>query len=140
MKTRSAQLVLVGLLAGCGGDPILGSTWTASAPEGRSNSLEVDDGLRGKATVFAYVSIDEGPALIAFHFDVAARILRTGDYRFELKADQLCTPSGSYCISDDVDVFDFEMDCTLNRDRESLDCQGDGGWDSYEFDWQRSLE
>ncbi len=60
----------------------------------------------------------------------------TGDNRLEL--DMTCTHSTLYEWSCSED--DFTMECRINDDEDELDCEGNGLWDGYEFEWERDGE
>jgi hypothetical protein len=128
MKTTTASVLLaIAALAGCtsvedGPDPIV-SSWESAEPVGGFyNSLEIEDDLSGDATIYFYAS--DG-YLYYLEFDVEAEIDEAGRYTLELECNGDC---GDY---------DFEMECDMSSLGDEMDCDGDGIWSQYAFEWKQ---
>lgn len=126
-STRTITLATAGvLLAGLAGcapppeplDPLMGAWTSTMRIADEYNELELDESLEGDATLHFYF---DGAAYYG-DFDVTGERLAQGSY--ELAFD--C----SGCSD-----FDFDASCDLYGDR--LDCEGDGLWEDYEFEWER---
>jgi len=103
-----------------GPDPLIGSWESRDSVAGERNELQIDPDLRGDATIWFFFEGD----LYYADFDVSARVLEEGS-RYELEMQ-----------CEGCSDFDFDMDCDLVYD-DRLECDGDGPWADYVFEWER---
>lgn len=99
-------------------NPIIGSWVSADRVAGEYNELEIDSDLEGEATIHFYFA-DE--AYFA-DFDVVAEPQGGGEYELEFECQGGCGE------------LDFDAECELRNDE--LECEGDNGWEDYEFKWE----
>ena len=127
MKTAGTLVTVIAatLLAACGGgggegmEPIV-AAWEMPVGDYR-NTLEIDEDLGGRATVY-FVASDG--YLYYLDFRVDAEPLSGDRYALDLE-----------CIGDCAS-YDIEMDCELYDEGDKMQCNAYGGWSSYQFDWE----
>ena len=110
------------LVSGCEDDPdpIIGR-WESTDPIGNSeNTLEIDSDMRGESRIYFY----QGDGYYYADFDVDVRVIEKGArYELDLSCEGNCGE------------LDFEMECDLITD-DRLECEGDGTWSTYDFEWE----
>ena len=102
-------------------DPIAGDWRSSESIGGNRNTLEIDDDLAGTAKVFFAI---EGDLFFA-NFDVVVSPERDGEYTVDMECDGACGE------------LDFEMECEITSSGSRLECEGDGLWGGYPFEWKR---
>lgn len=149
-----ASAALLALAAGCGAalegaldpmlgveDPVVGEWRSRDKVGGERNSLELfedESELLGGMTVYAYMDVDGYTLLAEFEFEVEAKQLREEDYRFDIACQKLCFPQLDIeCFTGDLSKFDDELACELDGKNDEMECDGDDGWSSYAFKWER---
>lgn len=101
-------------------DPMIGAWQSRDSVAGQRNALEVRPDLRGEATIWFYYAEE----LYYADFDVRVSVIEKGA-RYELEME-----------CDGCADFDFDMECDMVYD-DRLECDGDGPWESYAFEWER---
>jgi hypothetical protein len=110
-------------LAGCPADdaePIVGEWEGSNSVSGQRNTLEIFDDLEGDARVWFYFQDRFGYA--DFKVRVDPRRERVYDLRFDCRGD---------CA-----IFDIEMECEVGRNGDRMECEADGLWSNYQFEWR----
>lgn len=102
-------------------DPIFGDWEAASDVGGETSELEIGENYEGEGTIFFYMD----STLYYADFDFSVEAKGGGEYEFDMECDGDCSD------------LDFTMDCEINEAGDELDCEGDGGWESYEFEWEK---
>jgi hypothetical protein len=127
--TSTKSLILFGLAAALlstacfvGGEDVpLAGSWESHEPiGGYRNTLDIDEDLRGAATVYFYLGNDD-PTLYYADYIVAATTLGTSDnYLVSM-----------VCLGTECSDLDFTMTCGV-IDGEYLDCIGSDSFADYD--------
>lgn len=117
-------------------DPIVDNWISTDDIDGMDSELSFDSDGRGEALIYAFLTVetDEGtlPLLIEFEYELEWENSRNKEYDIELENTGLCIVALDECFDGDSE-YDFEMECELNSRHDELECEGDNGWEGYEF-------
>jgi hypothetical protein len=106
-------------LAGCA-SPAIGDWRSSDTVANEHNEMKLEDDLSGEATVYFY--LDDEPYFADY------------DVTWEDEGDTIAVDLE---CKGDCASFDFKMDCELNDDEDEMECDGDGAFRDYVFEWKR---
>jgi hypothetical protein len=131
--TKMFWPALVALVLGGCSSPAIGD-WTYSLG-GENAALELAEGYSGEATIYWFSNpgpVNQCAACepVRAEFDVEWE--ETDD---QIVVDLQCKagPNGNDCVP----TLDFEMERSLDDAEEELECDGDGIWAEFAFEWKR---
>lgn len=139
--TTIKKIVTVGIaavaLAGCAGEPVLGE-WESTERVGeKRHTLDLSEEGEGTAAIRFYIDVEGYSVLTIAEMDLRWEDRDDGRYRIDLECDEVRFPEFGESTSDCSEV-DFEMECELfGDDEDSLECDGDGLFESFDFEWRR---
>lgn len=135
LRTSLLPVAACLLLATACSNPVEGK-WRSDKelPNQQRNSMTVEGDLTGKATIYATPAYDLN-LWSKFKFEFEGEEKDDG-YRWDFDME---------CTSEQCNGDDFEMECKVfsgddNGGLDKLNCNGDGRWESYPFDWERVEE
>lgn len=120
-------------------DPIVYDWISTDDIDGMDSELSFDSDGRGEALIYAFIAVetDEGIVrpLIEFEYELEWEKSRNEEYDIELKNTGTCIVAINECFDGD-NGYDFEMECEMNSRHDELECEGDNGWEDYEFEFE----
>ena len=125
-------LVPLGFLLTACSTPVVGS-WRSDnkLPNGLRNEMTVDKDLLGTATIYA---TPEGQTSTwsTFQFDAEGTEASDGaSWKFKM------TCQGTSCVNDNFKMNNCQVIDEGTSDPVKMNCEGDGNWVKYPFDWEQ---
>ena len=99
-------------------EPVVGEWESKDRIGADHNEMEIEEDLEGEATIYFFAG---GEGYFA-DFDVTVDPEGGSDYELEFDCRGGCSD------------LDFKAECELDGDE--LECEGDGSWEEYEFEWE----
>lgn len=129
MQRISTLAILGCALWGCSDESVAGDWQSTQVVVGQRNALSAQ--VTGEAHATVFIDMMEAGQRVAGRFEFDALWLED-EARSEFDMDCQRTPFEE-CQSED----DFRMDCRLEEEGATLNCDGDGRWSEYVFSWSR---